>query len=59
MNWDIVVSNFELQSFYYVRTHGKGMNYIISLSFVHKIVPILFFYKGGLGIKKPTNLICQ
>ena len=54
MDCGIVVSEFELQSRYFVHfranTLGKGMNPII-LPAMGWIVPLLFFYKDGFGIK--------
>ena len=51
---DIVVCKFELPSYFYVHfwnnTHGKAMNPIVS-SAVGWIVPLLFYYKDGFGIK--------
>ena len=51
---DIVVSKFELQLHYYVHfrtnTFGKGMNPLIPLV-MGLVVPLLFFYKDGFGIK--------
>ena len=41
----IVLSEFELQLCYCVH-FGKGMNH-----FILPIVPLLFFLKGGFGIK--------
>ena len=50
----IVVHEFELQSRYYVlfraNTLGKGMNPHI-LPAMGEIVPLLFFYGNGFGIK--------
>ena len=50
----IKVNGFELQSRYYVHfqsnTRGKGMNSLI-LPAMGLIVQLLFFYKGGIGIK--------
>ena len=54
MNSGIVVSEFVLQSRYYVHfwtnTLGKGMNLLI-LSAMDWIVPLLFFKENGFGIK--------
>ena len=48
------VSNFERQLCYYIpfltNTLEKGMNTLIPLA-MGKIVPLLFFYKDGFGIK--------
>ena len=54
LDCDIVVSEFELQSRYNVHfltyTLGKGMNPVIAQA-VSQIVPLMFFYKDGFGIK--------
>ena len=54
MGGGFIVSEFELQSLYYVhfRTniHGKGMNPLI-LPAISWILPLLFFSKDGFGIK--------
>ena len=54
MDCRIVVSKFVLQSRYYVHfraiTLGKGMNPFI-LPAIGQIVPLLFFYENGFGIK--------
>ena len=54
MDCGIVVSEFVLQSLYYVHfranTLGKGMNPLSSQLWV-KIVPLLFFEENGFGIK--------
>ena len=51
---DIVVSEFDLQSRYcaYFWTNAilKGMNRFI-LTAMSQVVPLLFFYKDGFGIK--------
>ena len=55
MDCGIIVSEFELQSRYYVdfraNTLGKDMNPLI-LSAMGYIVPLLFFYENGFSIKK-------
>ena len=54
MNCGIVVSEFVLQSRYYVHfranTLGKSMNPVI-LPAIRKIVPLLVFLENGFGIK--------
>ncbi len=49
-----VVSEFVLHSRYYVpcraKTLGKGMNPLIRPA-MGKIVPLLFFYENGFGIR--------
>ncbi len=54
MDCGIVAREFVLQSRYYVHfranTLGKGTNPLI-LPAMGKIVPLLFFYKNGFGIK--------
>ena len=54
LDCNIVVSEFELQSIYYVHvrtnTPGKGMNPHI-FPFMGYIVQLLFFYKNGFGIE--------
>ena len=54
LDFNIRVSEFELHSRYYVHFQtnalGKGMNTLISTAF-WEIVPLLFFYKNGLGIR--------
>ena len=58
LNCDIVVSEFELQSCFYVyirtNTIGKYMNPIV-LSAIGEIVPLLFFYKNSLDFKLPAK----
>ena len=59
MDCRIVVSEFELQSCYYVHfqtnTLGKDMNLLI-LQAIGQIIPLLFFSKDGIGIKWPTKV---
>ena len=54
LGWGIVVSEFELQSCYYVHfrtnTLGKGMNPLVLLA-MGQIVALLFLSKDGFGIK--------
>ena len=54
MDYGIVVSEFVLQSRYYVHfranTPGKGMNPLF-LPAMGQIVPLLFFLENGFGIK--------
>ena len=54
MDCGIVVREFVLQSRYYVlfraNTLRKGMNPLI-LPAMDEIVPLLFFYENGFGIK--------
>ena len=54
LDGDIVVSEFEFQSHYYVHfrtdARGKGINYLIYL-IMGSIVPLLFFYKDSFDIK--------
>ena len=54
LDCDIVVSDFELQSRYYVyfrfNTIKKGMNFLIP-SAINLMVSVLFFYDDGFGIK--------
>ena len=54
MDCGIVISEFVLQSRYYIRfranTFGKGMNPLI-LQAMGQIVSLLFFYECGFGIK--------
>ena len=54
LNCKIVVSEFELQSHYYVHfrinTLGKGMNSLILPAMGEKI-PLLLFYKNDFGIQ--------
>ena len=54
LDWDILVSKFELRSCYYIHfranTLRKGMNSLITLIMCQK-VPLLFFYKNGFDIK--------
>ena len=54
MDYGIVVSEFILQSRYYVHfqtnTLGKGMNPLI-LPAMGYIVPLLFFLENGFGIE--------
>ena len=58
-NCDIVVREFELKSCYFVhfRTNilRKSMNSLIPPA-IGSIVPLLFFYKDGLDIKKPMKV---
>ena len=58
LDCDILVSEFELQSRYYVyfriNTLGKGMSPLIFPA-MGKIVSLLFIYKDSFGIKQPTN----
>ena len=57
LNYKIVVSEFELQSRYYIHfrlyTLGKGMNSFILLA-MGSIVTLPFFSKDGFGIKLLT-----
>ena len=59
MDCGIVVSEFELQSRYYVHfrtnTLGKSMNPLI-LPAMGKIAPLLFFSKNGVDIKLPSKV---
>ena len=59
LGWDIVVSEFKLQSRYYVHfrtnTLGKGTNTIIHTQILCLIVPLLSFFGDGFGIKLPTK----
>ena len=54
MDYGIVVSEFEIQSRYYVHfrtnTLGEGINPLI-LPAMGQIVSLLLFYNDGLGIK--------
>ena len=54
LHCNIVVSEVEFQSRHYIHfwnnTFGTGMNLLI-LPAMGYIVPLLFFYKDGLGIK--------
>ena len=54
MDCNLIVSEFELQLFYYIHyrtnTLGKYMNSIVPPT-MGQIVPLLFFYKDGFGIK--------
>ena len=55
LNCDILVSEFEFQSRYYVRfqtnTLRKDMKHLFSLPGMVLIVPLMFSYNDGLGIK--------
>ena len=59
MDCGFVVSEFDPQPRYYVHfrtnTLGKGMNPLIVLAICY-IVPLLFFYENGFGIKWPTKV---
>ena len=59
MDCGIVVSEFILRSRYYVHfrtnTFGKGMKPLI-LPSMGWIIPLLFFYENGFGIKYPTKV---
>ena len=54
LDYNIVVSEFELQLCYYIHfwtnTLGKGMNPFIPSAMV-QIVQLLFFYKDGFDIR--------
>ena len=52
LDCDIVVSEFELQLRYYVHfwTLREGMDPLIT-PVMGQILPLLFFYKDGFGIK--------
>ena len=54
LDFDIVVSEFELRSLCYVHfrtnTSGKGMNPFISPA-MRYVVPLVVFCKDGFGIK--------
>ena len=56
---DIVVSEFDIQSRYYVHfrinTRGKGMNPLIRPAMSY-IEPLLSSYLDGFGIKHPTKV---
>ena len=54
LHCDIVVSEFELKSGYYIHFHtntlGKGMNPTYTCN-MGNIIPLSFFYKNYLGIE--------
>ena len=54
LEYRIVISEFELQSLYYIHfqtnTLAKGTNPIILLA-MGQIAPLLYFLKDGFGIK--------
>ena len=58
LDYDIVVSKLEFQSFYDVHIRinilGKGMDPLF-LPAIDLIVPIQFFNRDDFGIKYPTN----
>ena len=60
LDYDIIISEFELKSRYYVhiRTNllRKGMNTFIPQPAMVEIIPLLLFYKNGLGFKWPTKV---
>ena len=62
-NCSLEVSEFELQSYYYVhfpkKTLGKGMNSLKPNYGLNKWVELLLFYKNVFGINNPQSLICH
>ena len=62
LNYDIVVSEFKLQSRHYfnflTKTLEKGMEPLFSQT-MSSIVQVLFFYKDGFSIKNTTNIDVQ
>ena len=50
---DMVVSEFEFQSCYYVHFRTKALE---NLPAMDQTVSLLFFYKDGFGIIQPTKV---
>ena len=55
LEWDIIMSEFELQSRNYVQPLGKVWTSLFPPA-IGYIVPLMSFYKDAFGIKQPRNV---